>query len=79
MPSTEVDPEVAAIAPMLMTTAPIIFTSNMRGHEAEDARENLNEYDSGNFMNTLTDNYVDNNDIVMVEENNPSTSQGTHI
>jgi hypothetical protein len=34
-PSTEIDPDVALIAPTLMATAPVLFSSNMNDNEIE--------------------------------------------
>ncbi|XP_032682474.1 myb/SANT-like DNA-binding domain-containing protein 3 [Odontomachus brunneus] len=46
--STDIDPDIAMIAPNLMTIAPIIFTSNMNDKEMEDAEDNILEHISMN-------------------------------
>ncbi|TGZ49347.1 Uncharacterized protein DBV15_12389 [Temnothorax longispinosus] len=38
-PSTELDPDVALIAPSLMATAPILFSSNMDDKEVENRKQ----------------------------------------
>lgn len=41
-PCTQLDPDVAMIAPNLMTTAPVLFTSNLDDDEAEGICSRIN-------------------------------------
>ncbi|XP_071577175.1 uncharacterized protein [Temnothorax nylanderi] len=55
-PSTELDPDVALIAPALMATAPILFSSNMDDKEVEDRKRLVH-----NIMDDMAEIELDDN------------------
>ncbi|XP_067212205.1 myb/SANT-like DNA-binding domain-containing protein 3 [Linepithema humile] len=66
-PSTEIDPDVALIAPTLMATAPVLFSSNMNDNEIEDQRQmvqNSSEDVDIEFVETFAENNKENETIL---------------